>query len=176
MLQLCCILKGKQMKANSSLLNWLRKRAIRQHMMDRAEPYRNRPYPELMWCHPDYGIENFGCRREELVPQRDTLFSDIAVFLLEDQSVQDLYSSFWAQTKFHTQAWNHYPPTVQTLGHLPTGGITRWFWLSWATGVPSCDIRELMSSGEVGWASFFQGCMHAANHFGAFRQLIADVL
>lgn len=71
-------------------------------MVDREEPYRNRPYPGLIWYHPDYEIENFGCKREELVPQRDTLFSDITVFLLT--SVQDLCVSFCAQTKFHTQA------------------------------------------------------------------------
>lgn len=108
--------------ANSSLLSWLRKKAIREHMMDRGETYRNRPYPELIWCHPDW-VENFGCKREELVPQRDTLFSDITVFLLT--SVQGRYASFWAQTKFHTQAWNPHPHTVHSLGHLPTGGVTR---------------------------------------------------
>lgn len=28
----------------------------------------------------DYGVENFGCKREELVPLTDALFSEIAVF------------------------------------------------------------------------------------------------
>ena len=45
-----------------------------------------------MWCHPDSVIEIFGCKREESVPQRGTLFSDITVFLL--RSVQDLYICF----------------------------------------------------------------------------------
>lgn len=131
----------------------------------RGQPYGDSPSPELVCHHPESLSEIFGCKTEGFVPERRILISDVPVFILS--SVQDLYASFWAWTKFHTQARSSCPPTTQAAGALPAGrraGVV----LAQLNGhcAPQSDTRQLASGGGVGWAAFFNYSVHADNYFG----------